>query len=404
MISIDSYSSFLSAKGQTLGDVRKNQSDMIMNATFTNDVGYKKVYILTREHGWQYTDAKYSKHATPSILRDAVDRYLQFRPKEHYLIGTYVFIPDDTDPDIGFYDVEPKNPFKDPNFNIHKLWMIVGRSDATQFVRYQIIQCNWNFKWIDSKDGVKRIFTCYGSVRAQSSYTSGVWRDEYSTQLDQITGAWLPNTYLLYGDRLSDFEIDDSRYLMHEQRLMITVDRIDPKCYMVTKITDMNPQGIFKVVLKQDDFNEKRDNPDLLLCDYFNDSGDALIDNPIADPQDEERTSKIYWMKVNANGELIAQDSGYTEMLEIGKMVYFSCEFSDVDVMPEWNIELLDNVSTEEKARLERMMVITNFDRHTISLRPAKANSLIGKRFRLTVADHNGFYYSYIDLEVGDGT
>ena len=45
--------------------------------------------------------------------------------------------------------------------------------------------------------------------------------------------------------------------------------------------------------MTQDDFNEKRDNPDLLICDYYNDSGDALIDNPIADPQDEEKVSKI---------------------------------------------------------------------------------------------------------------
>ncbi len=404
MITLNAYSTLLSSRGRNLGDIRKNQSDMLMNATFTGDVGYKRVYILTKNDGWHYTDAKYSKHATPSILRDAVDRYLQFRPKEHYPIGTYVFIPDDTDPDIGFSEEFPKNPLKDPNFNIHKLWMIVGRNDATQFVRYQIIQCNWNFKWLDSKDGIRRIFSCYGAVRAQSSYTSGVWRDEYSVQLDQITGAWLPNTYLLYGDKLQDFDIDDSRYLMHEQRMMITVDQLDPKCYMVTKITDMNPQGIFKVILKQDDFNEKRDNPDLLICDYYNDSGDALIDNPIADPQDEEKVSKINWMKENENGELVVQDDDYTEILSLGKTVYFKAQFSNVTAVPEWNVELLDDASDSEKARLEKMMVIKKFDSYVISLRPSKANSLIGKHFRVSVSDNNGFYYSYVDVEVGDGS
>lgn len=184
--------------------------------------------------------------------------------------------------------------------------------------------------------------------------------------------------------------------------MMITVDQLDPKCYMVTKITDMNPQGIFKVILKQDDFNEKRDNPDLLICDYYNDSGDALIDNPIADPQDEEKVSKINWMKENENGELVVQDDDYTEILSLGKTVYFKVQFSNTTAIPEWNIELLDDVSDSEKARLEKMMVIKKFDSYVISLRPSKANSLIGKHFRLSVSDHEGLYYSYVDLEVGD--
>lgn len=172
MITLSDYQSYLLNNGKNISEVRKNQSDLIMNATFTGDTGYKKVYILSPTEGWCYEDAKYSKHATYSILKDAVDYYLQFRPKVHYPIGTYVFIPDDTDNDIGFYEYEPADPFKDSNFTVDKLWMIVGRDDATQFVRYNIIKCNWNLRWIYKLKGERQILNCWCAIRSANSYTS----------------------------------------------------------------------------------------------------------------------------------------------------------------------------------------------------------------------------------------
>lgn len=169
IITLENYQNMLLGKGGNLSEVRKNQSDMIMNATFMNDVGYKKVYILSKENGWEYVDAKYGKHASYSILKDAVDSYLQFRPQVHYPVGTYVFIPDDTSSEIGFYEYQPEDPFKDLNFTVSKLWMIVGRDDATQFVRYNIIRCNWNFRWVYKLHGEYQIMHIWGSVRNANS-------------------------------------------------------------------------------------------------------------------------------------------------------------------------------------------------------------------------------------------
>ena len=140
MITTEMRKAMLHSKGDPLHRARRNQSDMIMNATFTGDIGYKRVYILDKNNGWHYEDAKYSQHAIPSILKDAVDYYLQFRPKVHFPVGTYLFIPNDEDFEIGFDEEEPLNPFKDNNFDINKLWMIVGRNDANDFVRYNIIK------------------------------------------------------------------------------------------------------------------------------------------------------------------------------------------------------------------------------------------------------------------------
>ena len=157
MIDLHDYKKFLSLQGQHLGEVRKNESDMIMNATFTGDIAYRKVYILSKEEGWQFVDAKFSKHVAASTSKDAVDSYLQFRPKVHYPVGTYVFIPDDTNYHLTVspipvedeqekedqvcpkveeeitYDINGEDPLWDGAKN---LWLIVGRTDSKQFVRY----------------------------------------------------------------------------------------------------------------------------------------------------------------------------------------------------------------------------------------------------------------------------
>ena len=184
MITSDMYQLILNTKGKNLSQVRKYNSALVMNATFTGDIGYKQVYILSKEEGWKYEDAKYSKHATPSILKDAVDYYLQFRPYIHYPIGTYVFIPDDEDNEIGFEDFIPEDPFKDENFDVNKLWIIVGRNDARQFVRYNIIKCNWNFRWVARINGENKILNVWGSVRnANSQVWLTINRKHYSEYL-----------------------------------------------------------------------------------------------------------------------------------------------------------------------------------------------------------------------------
>ena len=44
MITTERRKAMLHSKGDPLHRARRNQSDMIMNATFTGDIGYRKVY------------------------------------------------------------------------------------------------------------------------------------------------------------------------------------------------------------------------------------------------------------------------------------------------------------------------------------------------------------------------
>jgi len=386
MILFQDYKSHLLRNGRNLSEVRKNQSDMVMNASFTGDVGYKKVYILTQKNGWQYVDAKYSKHATPSILRDAVDYYLQFRPDVHFPVGSYVFIPDDTSFDLDINESDPLNG------DISNLWLIVGRNNSKQFVRYQVLKINWNFKWVHRVGDKIKVLNCLGCARNANSYTSGIWNDQFVTALDNITAAWLPNTAYVYGNKMEEYGLCDIRTITIQTRIMISLNDINPNCYMVSKILDMAPQGVLKLTLKQDDYNKRRDNPDIMVCDYYTDSGDITVTEPepVVSP---DKTSTITQVSVTSAGI-----TPVSEPLVVGSTSYFMVEFSDDGIDAQWRISL--NGDDTNAAAIERLMVINQLNDTLISIKPGKSNKVKGRSFTLSVSDPKGDYYSSITVEV----
>lgn len=387
MLSINDYSLYLRTKGKNLSEVRRNESDRIMNATFTGDVGYRRVYLLDKDKGWVFTDAKYSRHSKASISKDDVDSYLQFRPKEHHPIGTYVFIPDDTSPDL---DIDYDNPLS--SANIANLWMIVGRNNANQYVRYLIIRVNYDFKWVTiDADSEKHIMHCLGCVRAANSYTSGVWTDEYTTSLDNLSNAWLPNTYYVYGNKLKDYGLCDTRGILIQTRMMITVNVINPNCYYVSKILDMVPPGILKLSLKQDDYNPKTDDIMLMVCDYKTVPGNIQTGKETPDVDAATGTSVIKHMVVNDASELVDGDDIST--VSMGETYYFSVKFSDDGIDPQWRINAADST-------LNKLVTIREVGKYSISLKVAKSVKVKGITYKLSVCDLNGDYASDLNLEV----
>ena len=393
-MNITSYKNYLSSRGNNLAQVKRIQSDQIMNNTFTADPTYKKVYILTKD-GWKWEDAKYQFHTAPSVAKDAVDYYLQFRPKVHYPVGSYVIVPDDTDFDINLSDEEKRNPFTQPTENRTQWWLIVGRDESNAYVRYMILKCDWDFKWVYKG----KLMSCWACSKSANSYTSGVWRDEYSMSTDNLTASWLPDTHFVYGDKLEELGMCDTRTIFHLQRFFYSNNDLDPKIYQVTKITDLNPQGIIKLSIKQDELNEKRDNIELHVCDYYSNEGDIRIEAPEILVSDDEKTSHIDWFTVDEYGELI---SAVSTKLELGATYYFGATFSSDDIDPQWRIDLVGDYSDKDKEYYIGLMKLTKFDNTILALKPAKASSLKGKEFNLWVSDINGNYESFIRLEVSE--
>jgi hypothetical protein len=223
------------------------------------------------------------------------------------------------------------------------------------------------------------------------------------TSLDNLTGFWIPNTYYLYGDKLKQYNLVDTRTLSIQKRIMMTVNDLHPNCYMISKVLDMVPKGLLKLSMKQDDFDAKRDNIALKVCDYYNDTGDVVIQEPVGS-NDPCLTSEIKYMTVDSDGEMIESASPYTTLV-VGETYYWRAIFSDEDVAAQWRIRLIDeddSYTEKQRLELERLMVIRDVDNTTISLRPGKSNRIKGLKFKLIVCDINGDYESAIELEVAN--
>lgn len=400
-MNITSYKKYLSSRGTTLGQVKRTQSDVVMNNTFTLDPTYKKVYILTKD-GWKWEDAKYQFHSAPSISKDAVDYYLQFRPKVHYPIGSYVIVPDDTSPEINLdaSKGEFSNPFAQPIEKRTQIWIIVGRDDANAYVRYMILKCDWEFRWVYKG----KLMTCWACSKNANSYTSGKWNDEISASLDDLTQSWLPDTYNVYGDKLEDFHLCDTRTIMHGQRFFMSNNNLDPKIYEVTKIKDINPQGIVKLSIKQDELNEKRDNIELRVCDYYSDSGEIQIDKPIIENSSPDVTPIITWLYLDENDGYLYEYENQTEntVVYYGKKTYYKVSIEGKNLSWQWGVELIDenNEYSDKKSYYENLITVDSLDDSTVSIKAGKAGSLVGKKFKLYATDTTNTYEKHIEVEV----
>lgn len=401
MLTSDLYKDYLDSSGNNLSQIYQNQSDDIQNITFKTDINYKKAYILTPSDGWQYIDIKYWKHTNPSIVSDAVDYYIQFRPHVNFPIGSYIIIPNDTSYDLGLNDEELVNPFLQPVENRKTWWMIVDKDAGNAFVRYIVQQCNWDFKWIYNG----KICHSFGINKIANSYTSGIYIASTTSRLDDLTQAWIPDVYQLYGDRYKDC-LDDNRTIMFNQRFMIGYNDLNPKVYIVTKIKDFTPKGLIKLSLKQDDYDEHRDNVKLGICNYYNDMGEIQVEETIKESTDKNHFRIIRKM-LNDKDELVDIPDNYDTRLFIGKESYFKAEFINEDgkvisdKKAEWRIELVDNQEVNANYYVG-LLKLTSFDDNILIIRPSKANSLKGKYFNIIVSDSSGNFSSSYMVEVAN--
>ena len=226
-------------------------------------------------------------------------------------------------------------------------------------------------------------------------------------QLDNVTAGWCPDLSYLYSDRLKDFHLDDNRYMQYEKRFMLTTNKIEPKVYRVTKVLEIAPKGVIKYTFKQDEYDEAADNPDLLICNYYNDSGEIQIEEP--DPViDPSKTSVIYYMEIQPDGSEVRRLGPVT--IHKSDLVNFEAETSATDdIYLEWRTKLIysptEDVSklTDEKLNYYcNLLKIRKYSNTQLSLYVGTANSLIGKKFELYIEDQNGNYHSSIELEVGE--
>lgn len=294
MPDLATYRRMLSAKGNKINQAVKNHSDMAMEMTWDHDIQSKVCYIYDYYHddqkdlnkGMTYEnttktqiDAKFIVTQYATIAKDQVEYHIMFRPSQpvsfsqgdelfyyeenfsrrygaEFPIGLYIDIPDEK--------------------NVYHKWLICAADNGNQFIKYSILPCNYNLKWIE-QNGHQRIKRAmWGVLRTQNSYNSGLWRDYIFQSVENQDKFWLPMNEI--SGRLFYTHINGDRT---NQRIIISALVENPIVWQISKIENIHPLGLQKVTIVQDQFNPDTDYVNLetgeMYADYY-DTNTEIVD------------------------------------------------------------------------------------------------------------------------------
>lgn len=239
------YKNRMAHRGANMSEMLRMQSNMIIEQTWDRDPNYRRVYVVkvirglpkvTDKH--ELIDAKFNVDTYQRVDTNEPAYLLQFRHgaekrNSDIRVGSYVYMEDE--------DGE------------WKWWLMVGLDERPQFRQYHILECNWTIRWVFDN----QIHTCLAVQRYQNSYNSGIQTGNRISSVDDATAIWAPTN-------------TSTQTIGYSQRFLISdVDRIPALCYEVSKISDTSPTGIIKFSLVQTTFNDKTDNVDLMIADYW---------------------------------------------------------------------------------------------------------------------------------------
>ena len=242
----------------TIGEVHKNQSDLIMEATWWNDISSQVAYLYDYYHDDNISklddmqsigdqkkipiDIKFIMSSTQTYDKDPVSVHIQLRPSQkcnvnyyeeffssrydaHFPCGLYIDIKDST----GKYN----------------RWLIVGEANThdNQFPTYDVLRCNKVIQYI--YDGKK--YQVPGVLRSQSSYNSGVWTDYVIETVEDQQKFVVPMNR-------------DTEKLYYNQRLIIDNKVLtEPRTWQITKVNRIAVNGLCLITTAQTMYDEHTD-------------------------------------------------------------------------------------------------------------------------------------------------
>ena len=176
----------------TIGQQIKKQSDDAMEATWNNSIASRVCYIYDYYHDDSPTlnrnitygshttktriDAKFIVKSYISLDKDQVEYYLQFKPSQKTQ-----FEPTD---ELYYFETDYRRKYGSDDFvgmycdvaddqGIYHRWLICTKEIGNQFVKYNILPCDYWFHFIVKKNGKRYKRKIWGVTRTQSSYNSG---------------------------------------------------------------------------------------------------------------------------------------------------------------------------------------------------------------------------------------
>ena len=359
----EDFKNRMARQGSYMGQSLKNQSDMIMDATFKRDPAYRVCYLQNKgtifpeqtlegykkakavfagEDGYDVSEladfepieCKYLVKSYYSIQGDTIDYYLQFRPNVHgsnpnIRVGAYVFVPDD----LGVYN----------------LWLIVARDDRPQFPQFYILRCDYLGKWYISDTDILRYegthvdigsYFSWVVARTQSSYNSGIWTDYNFTSPENQKKLWFPDN-------------SDVQTITYNEHLTISNNPLRRTAWEVTKYIDTEPAGLVKITLAQqseygpvdnltwinttsENYSDTQSGIDYdFYCSRYSDvehhTEIPIVEEPIVYSNKEEYQNKITYSGVKPSVKIGGSYKTFTADLDILGLPYWSIDYISND-------------------------------------------------------------------------
>lgn len=282
MPSLASYKHMLGSHKN--GEVRKIQSDDIMDATWWEDINSRVAYLCDWYHDNEPLklnnmnpkndplkipiDVKYLQSSSQTYDKDQVTFHIQLRPKQECNVSYYKEYFEDRYSSmfpIGLYAI-----IQDEK-GMWNRWLIVDKANinVTQFPTFEILRCDYVFQYII--DNTK--YQIPGVLRSQNSYNSGIWSDYRITSVEDQQKFAIP----------LNRDTEKIWYTANGNNLRLIIDgkvTTEPRCWKVTKVNRISPNGIARITMAQDLFNEHTDYVELdnngnvigMWADYYSDN------------------------------------------------------------------------------------------------------------------------------------
>lgn len=308
---------------KTIGQIYKEESDWLMEETFENDIQTKICYIYDYFHDDQpdkkdhmtyenttktRIDAKFIVTQYGSISKDQVPYHIMFRPSQqleftendelYYFETNYRRKFDIQFPASLYIDIPNEK-------GIYEKWLIINEEQGNQFIKYNVLPCNYRFEWIEVSGQNRYKRRMWGCDRQQLSYTSGIWLDRYINSLDNVDKAYLPLNTITENINYVDENSTN-------QRMIISAKTKHPLVWKLTKLENTKPLGLLQLTFSQttfdqnNDYIEKDDNGNIvgMWADYF-----AAIEP--TDPDIPIPTSPTVYGKITASTSTIKVGGSY---------------------------------------------------------------------------------------------
>ena len=349
---IEAYRNRMAAMGGYEGEVRRRNSQKIMDASWMRDVATKPVYVKWVDSGLPIIDdddipvyAKFNVKSYHNITGDEIAYLLQFRLEDlkdrpDIKVGSYVQILDEMD---------------NPNW-----WLIVHEDDRPQFHQFSILKCSWIYRWVSNISGKRRIYECLGCARKQNSYNSGVWLDYVTATVENQEVFWVPTN-------------SDTKTILYDTKFLKSeAGRMPPLAYKVSKIEDTATIGITKFTMTQEMYDPAKDNAELLIGNYY-------LQNVQPEILETEETPTVSDLEITYSSSPAVKAGGGFKKFSLksrvdGKLVDCTEEVSWSIDFPDGDLEQLETSKSENIIR--------------IKCKPDY--SLIGKTFTITATTKYG--------------